>query len=123
MSGDNSGTSPDTGKPDTGKQDSDKSVAVLGNEFLGLVIAYAKQETVDPLKSLGRFVAWGVVGAVLIATGGVLLALAAVRAAQAETGAHLHGNLSWVPYAGGLILALIGVVWSISRIFKGTTAE
>lgn len=118
MSADNPGPG-----PSEDKGDKDKSVAVLGNEFLGLVIAYAKQETVDPLKSLGRFVAWGVAGAVLIATGGVLLALAAVRAAQAETGPHLHGNLSWVPYAGGMILALIGVVWSISRIFRGPAAE
>ena len=101
----------------------DRSVSALGSELLGLVIAYAKQETVDPLKSLARFVAWGVAGAVLLATGGVLLALAAVRAAQAESGAHLSGNLTWVPYAGGLILALLGAAWSISRIFKGPGAE
>ena len=101
----------------------DKSVSVLGSELLGLVIGYAKQETVDPLKSLARFVAWGIAGAVLIAAGGVLLALTAVRAAQAESGAHLHGSLTWVPYAGGVILALVGAVWSISRIFKGAGAE
>ncbi len=100
-----------------------KSVTVLGNELLSLVVAYAKQETIDPLKSLARFVAWGVAGAFLIATGGVLLALAAVRAAQAESGAHLHGNLTWVPYAGGLILAVVGAVWAVTRIFKGTTAR
>jgi uncharacterized membrane protein YidH (DUF202 family) len=107
-------------KPSAGE---DKSVAVLGNELLGLVIAYAKQETVDPLKSLARFVAWGIAGAVLIGTGGVLLALAAVRAAQAESGVHLRGELTWVPYAGGLILAVVGAVWSISRIFKKVTAQ
>ena len=98
-------------------------MTALGNELLSLVVAYAKQETVDPLKSLARFVAFGVAGAVLIATGGVVLALAAVRAAQAETGAPLHGSLTWVPYAGGLLLALIGSVWAVSRIFKGTGAK
>jgi len=103
--------------------DRDKSVPALGSELLGLVIGYAKQETVDPLKSLARFVAWGVAGAVLLSTGGVLLALAAVRAAQAESGVHLHGSLTWVPYAGGLILAVVGATWSISRIFKGTGAK
>ena len=101
----------------------DKGVAVLGNELLGLVIAYAKQETVDPLKSLARFVAWGVAGAILIATGGVLLVLTAVRAAQAETGNHLHGNYTWVPYAGGLIVAVVGAVWAVTRIFKGTVTR
>ena len=107
----------------TDKSVTGKSVTVLGNELLSLVVAYAKQETIDPLKSLARFVAWGVAGAFLIATGGVLLALAAVRAAQAESGAHLHGNLSWVPYAGGLLLASVGAAWAVSRIFKGTTAR
>ncbi|HET6916140.1 MAG TPA: hypothetical protein VFH56_08630 [Acidimicrobiales bacterium] len=111
MSGEKSGTG------------ENKNVTLLGNELLGLVIAYAKQETIDPLKSLARFVAFGVAGAILIATGGVLLALAAVRAAQAETGAHLYGNLTWVPYAGGLLLAGIGAIWAVSRIFKGTGAR
>jgi uncharacterized membrane protein len=110
-----------TGEKD--ETDKGKSVTLLGNELLSLVIAYAKQETIDPLKSLARFVAWGVAGAILIATGGVLLALAAVRAAQAESGAHLHGNLTWVPYAGGVILSLAGAVWAVSRIFKGTTSR
>lgn len=101
----------------------DKSVPALGSELLGLVIGYARQETIDPLRSLARFVAWGVAGAVLLSAGGVLLALAAVRAAQAESGAHLHGNLTWVPYAGGVTLAMVGAIWSVSRIFKGTGSE
>ena len=101
----------------------DKNVPALGNELVSLVVAYAKQETIDPLKSLARFVAFGVAGAILIATGGVVLALAAVRAAQAETGGHLHGNLTWVPYAGGALLAVVGAVWAVTRIFKGAGAR
>lgn len=112
-----------SGEGSSAGKDKDKGVAVLGNELLGLVVAYAKQETIDPLKSLARFVAWGVAGAVLIATGAVLLVLTAVRAAQAETGNHLHGSYTWVPYAGGLIVAVVGAVWAVTRIFKGTVAR
>ena len=97
----------------------DKAFGTLVNELAGLVIAYVKQETIQPIKSLGRFVAFGVAGALLLAVGGSLLTLAAVRAVQAETGNHLHGNLTWVPYAGGILLAGIGAGWAVARISKG----
>ena len=97
----------------------DKSVSTLAREFSELAVTYAKQETVDPLRDLGRFVGWGFAGALLIATGGVILTLATVRAIQTETGRHLHGELTWVPYAGGILLALVGAGWSVSRIWRG----
>lgn len=96
----------------------DKSVGTLVNELAGLVVAYIKQETVEPIKSLGRFVAFGVAGAILIAIGGGLLTLGTVRVIQAETGRHLHGNLTWVPYAGGALVAAVGAIWAAARISK-----
>jgi hypothetical protein len=96
-----------------------KSIGTLINELAGLVITYVKQETVVPIKALGRFVAFGVAGALLLAIGGGLLTLAAVRAVQAETGNHLRGNLTWVPYVGGFLLAGIGAGWAVTRIGKG----
>ena len=41
-------------------------------ELKDLVVAYAKQETIDPIKGLGRFVGFGVGGAVLLGTGVLL---------------------------------------------------
>jgi hypothetical protein len=78
----------------------------LGNEakdFVELVVGYAKQETLDPIKGLGKVVAFGVAGAVLIGIGGVFLGLAALRALQTETDT-FEDNLSWAPY---LILTLL----------------
>jgi hypothetical protein len=95
-----------------------KPLGELLGELVSLVRAYVMQETVEPVKSLGRFVAFGVAGAMLMAVGGVLLALGAVRAAQGEAGAHLGGDLTWVPYAGGLIVAATGAGWAVSRISK-----
>lgn len=92
------------------------------NELLGLVVGYAKQETILPLKNLGRYVLWGIIGIVMFSTGAVFAALAAVRAVEAETGNHLHGDLTWVPYLGGMLVAAIGAVWAASRIIRGDKA-
>jgi hypothetical protein len=101
------------------KDSGGKSIGTLVNELAGLIITYVKQETVVPIKSLGRFVAFGIAGALLLAIGGGLLTLAAVRAVQSETGHHLRGNLTWVPYVGGFLLAGIGAGWAVTRIGKG----
>lgn len=81
-------------------------------------MAYVRQETLDPLKALGRFLAFGAIGAVFISIGTLLLTLGAVRAAQTEAGAHLSGNLTWVPYCGGILFALAVVGLAASRIGK-----
>ncbi len=87
-------------------------------EFKDLLLAYVRQETLDPLKALGRFLLWGAIGALLLSLGAFLVALGIVRAVQTEAGVHLSGDLTWVPYMGGLIFALIVVVLAASRIAK-----
>ncbi|HEY3942297.1 MAG TPA: hypothetical protein VGL60_07410 [Acidimicrobiales bacterium] len=74
------------------------------------MLAYVKQEALTPLKGLARFVLFGLAGSLAIATGTVLLLVAALRVLQSETGA-FRGNLSWIPYVivvalGGLLIAL-----------------
>jgi hypothetical protein len=101
-----------------GPSEQDKSMGTLARELKGLVVAYARQETVDPLKKLGRYLLAGLLGSLLLTVGSLLLMLAAVRAAQTETGNHLHGDLSWVPYVGGLILAALVLALAASRIRK-----
>ena len=85
-----------------------KGLGNLKNRGLGvyeLVIAYLKQETVNPLKALGNFVAFGTIGSLFLSIGFILLLVAVLRVLQEET-AVFHGNLSWIPY---LIVALLGV--------------
>jgi hypothetical protein len=94
----------------------EKSLPTLLGELWELVLAYLKQETLEPVKGLGRFVAIGSAGALLLALGLVLLALAALRALQVETGPHLTGNWSWVPYLGPLAVAVAAAGAAGSRI-------
>jgi hypothetical protein len=74
-----------------------ESVPTEAKELVDLVVGYAKQETLDPLKGLGKNVAFGLLGAVLVGTGTLFLALSALRALQSEIDT-FDDNLSWVPY-------------------------
>ncbi|HUY61428.1 MAG TPA: hypothetical protein VMW49_06080 [Candidatus Dormibacteraeota bacterium] len=96
----------------------DTSIPTLASELVSLVVGYAKQETIDPLKSLARFVAFGVAGALLLAIGGGLAALAAVRVVQTETAPHLSGDWSWAPYGAGILLVAAGAGLALTRIGK-----
>jgi hypothetical protein len=105
-----------------GSRSDDQGLGAHLNDLLALTVGYAKQETVVPLRNLGRYIAWGVAGAVLFATGGAMLTLTAVRVVQSETGRHLHGDLTWVPYLAGVVVASGGVFWALIRILRGDRA-
>lgn len=97
---------------------SGKSLPTLVEELWQLVVAFVKQETVEPLKGLGRFVAFGIGGSILFGIGLVLLLLAGLRALQEETGRHLTGSLSWAPYAITLAGTLVVIGLAVSRVGK-----
>jgi len=85
-------------------------------ELKELLIAYAKQETIDPLKGLGRYVAFGLAGALLLGTGITFLAVGALRALQGDhDGPHFTGNWSWAPYAIVVVgaLAIAALSWFV----------
>jgi drug/metabolite transporter (DMT)-like permease len=90
-----------------------ESVPTEAKELVDLVISYAKQETLDPLKRLGKSVAFGVVGAVLVGTGSLFLAISALRALQSETDT-FDDNLTWAPYliVAVLLMVLAAVSWA-----------
>lgn len=103
---------------DSPRQREPKSIPEVASELWELTTTYAKQQTIDPLRGLGRFLAFGVTGACALGVGVVLLVLAGLRAMQTETGSTFTGNWSWAPYlivvAGGLVLMLL----ALSRISK-----
>jgi hypothetical protein len=82
------------------------------------VVDYAKQETLGPLKGLGRFVAFGVAGSVFLAIGLGVLLLAGLRAMQTETGTTFSGTRTWMPYlaTAGAAVVIAGLAgWRIAR--------
>jgi hypothetical protein len=90
----------------------------IATELWGLTKDYARQETVEPLKGVGRYLGYGAAGALLLGIGVILLMLAGLRALQTETGDALDGNLSWLPYLIVLVVASALVAWAVSRISR-----
>jgi len=95
-----------------------KSMPEIATELWALTKDYARQETVDPLKGVGRYLGYGAAGALLGGVGVILLMLAGLRALQTETGDALDGNLSWLPYLIVLVVAAALVAWAVTRISK-----
>ena len=90
------------------KAKKDKSLPGEAQELFQLVVGYAKQETIDPVKNLGRFVGYGLAGALLGSLGAVLLLLGGLRLLQTETGDVFDGNWTFVPYL--VVLAISGAI-------------
>jgi hypothetical protein len=97
----------------------------LVKELWELVVAYFKQETVVPLKQLGRWVGFGILGALLLGVGVLLLALAGLRALQDETGTTFTGNLSWIPYLIMFVALLAGgaITWKARGVQRRRKAS
>jgi hypothetical protein len=88
-------------------------------ELKALLVAYARQETIDPIRSLGRYLVFGLTGSVFVGLSALFLSLGVLRVLQTETGSTFDGNLSWIPYvltffAVVLGLAIIGL--AIKRV-------
>ena len=100
-----------------------KTVAEIVQELWDLLRSYALQETVDPLKKLGVYVAWGAGGSLLMTLGTFFLSMSLLRALQTETGDTFVGEFSWVPYFI-VALALGGVIaLAVRRIVRYQNRE
>lgn len=95
----------------------EKSPKDTFDELRDMVTGYAKQETVDPLKHLGRWLAFGVSGALSMALGLVLLGLGGLRALQTTTG-WSDGNLSWLPYVIMFAVLAIAIAITVQAMLK-----
>ena len=75
-------------------------------ELQELVVAYAKQETIEPLKGMARFAGFGIAGALLVGVGVAFMSIGMLRGLQSLRGWGVHGNWSWVPYVA-VVIALV----------------
>lgn len=85
-------------------------------EIVEYVTAYAKQETLGPLRGAGRWLGAGVAGAVLLGIGFVLLLLGLLRLLQTEWTRSATGSLSWLSYLIVLVACALLMVITFKRI-------
>jgi Putative Actinobacterial Holin-X, holin superfamily III len=94
----------------------EKSIPQVMTELWEMLVSYAKQETVEPLKGLGRFIAFGAGAALLGGIGIIMITLAGLRGLQDHNDGHLSGNWTWVPYLVALVLLGVLIAIAVSRI-------
>jgi hypothetical protein len=104
------------------RQDSDRdrsARSAQARDVIQLILDYAKQETLGPLKGVGRFLAFGMIGVIAISIGTSLLLLALLRALQTETGTMFTGDWSWAPYLLTAVAAVVVLVLGVLGITRG----
>jgi hypothetical protein len=90
-----------------------------GDDAFQLTVDYLKQETVQPLKGLGRFLYMGIAGSFFLAGGILLILIGILRLLQTETGTALTGDWSWVPYVVVMVLGIAVIAIAAWRITAG----
>lgn len=87
-------------------------------EIRDLAVRYVKEETIQPLKDMGRFALYGALGSIFVGFGAMFLLLAALRFLQ-EQFPVMNGTLSWLPYLIVAVLALLIIALTAWRIMSG----
>ena len=101
---------------ETEKQAEDASVG----EVIDYLKAYAKQETLGPLKGAGSWLGYGFGAAVALGLGLVLMLVGLLRLLQTEWERSATGNLSWLAYIIVLVVASVLLALTLMRIKKST---
>lgn len=90
-------------------------------DIVATVKAYARQETLGPLKAAKRWLAFGLIGAICVGSATLLLSLAVLRMIQAELAPTFRGRwMSLLPYVASLLVLILVVVLAVLRINKKT---
>jgi hypothetical protein len=86
-------------------------------EMYDLLRDYVKQETLDPIRGAGRWMAWAALGAVSLILGVTFLMVGLLRLVQSELFNSNDGK-TWIPYLIVVVVSLALVLSSKARIRK-----
>ena len=92
-------------------------------EIIDTVKAYAKQETVGPLKGAGAWLGFGAAAAITLSIGLMLMLLGLLRLLQTEWTRSATGSLSWLAYLITFVVAVLFVVLALLRVKKATLTK
>ena len=100
-----------------------KSATSEVTEFVNLLKRYVLQETVGPLKTLGRSLGFGAAAAFMFGLGGVFVLIGVLRVLQTETGTTFGGDWSWAPYGLTLIAGVLVIGLAAVTLLRKPSAE
>jgi hypothetical protein len=89
-------------------------------DVVELVKTYVRQETVGPLKGIGRWLGFGIAGAFALGLGLGLVVLGLLRLLQNEAHDTFDGNWSVLPYVIALVVCAAVVGFAVTRMKKDT---
>ena len=89
------------------------------SELYELVVTYAKQQTIDPIRGAGRWLGFGIVGAILMSIGLVIGVLGVLRLIQ-TTPLGTSNTWSWTSYLITILVCIVIGKFTLSRIKRGT---
>jgi len=92
----------------------DVEVPSIG-ELVELVAAYARQQTLEPIRGAGRWLAYGLVAVVSLVMGVVMISLGTLRLLQTEVFVDAT-TWSFVPYMIVVALCTAVTAYVVSRI-------
>lgn len=99
-------------------------VAGSVQESIQIVKDYVRQETLGPLRGAGRWIGFGLGGAIAIAIGTAFLVLGVLRMFQTEMADTFAGRwMSLLPYLIGLVVCLLVIALSFARISREPLAK
>lgn len=110
----------DTPPPDRAATVPESAQGGSASDLFDLVKAYARQETLGPLKGAGRWLGYGVAAALCLAAGLVLVALGLLRFIQTQWDTVFDGAWSFVPYVIVLVVVAAVTAFSLSRVSRAT---
>jgi hypothetical protein len=96
-----------------------KSFQETATELWELLKGYAQQETVQPLKNLGKRIGFGIAGSVLFSLGWFLMTLGAMRLLQTHSVPFVGDWFmvhNWAVYFVGLALLGLGIYGVVRKI-------
>lgn len=89
------------------------------SDTVQMVKDYARQETIDPLRTAGRWIGLGLAGAILIGVATGFLSLGLIRMVQTEWPGTFGGRWTrMLPYLFGLLLCALVAGLAVKRINK-----
>ena len=82
-----------------------------------LVKSYARQELLDPLAVMPRWLVLGLFGSFTVVVGVLLLVIALLRYLQTDVNALFGGDLSWAPYVI-VMTVLVLLILAVRRLIN-----